>query len=129
MSLGTMQLAGRISRSIGELVELVYDAIYFMMDIRCIYREFDGQLLELEAAMYRIISGITCVPLPEQACIQLVTGPLLCQNCGKAFSSPLCKLGYRFLLWNKEKEIFVGAPIGIEPTCPAFRAGMLITTP
>ena len=31
------------------------------------------------------LSGITCLPFPEQACIQLVTGPLHCRNCGKAF--------------------------------------------
>merc|ERR1712074_207377 len=75
------------------------------------------------------LSGITCLPLPEQACIQLVTGPLLCRNCGKAFSSPLCKLGYRFLPWNPEMENFVGAPTGIEPASPAFRVGVLTTTP
>ena len=75
------------------------------------------------------LCGITCLPLPEQACIQLVTGPLPCRNCGKAFSSPLCKLGYRFLPWNPEMENFVGAPTGIEPASPAFRAGVLTTTP
>ena len=75
-----------------------------------------------------IISRITCLPLPEQACIQLVTGPLHCQNCGKAFSSPKCELSYRLLPWNLEMENFVGAPTGIEPASPAFRAGVLITT-
>ena len=45
-----------------------------------------------------ILSGTTCLSLPEQACIQLVTGALPCRNYGKDFSSPLCKLGYRFLL-------------------------------
>ena len=34
------------------------------------------------------LGGITCLPLPEQAYTQLVTGPLPCQNCGKVFSSP-----------------------------------------
>merc|ERR1712082_39275 len=72
---------------------------------------------------------ITCLPLPEQACIQLVTGPLHCRNCGKAFSSPKCELSYRLLPWNPEMENFVGAPTGIEPASPAFRAGVLTTTP
>ena len=76
-----------------------------------------------------ILGEITCLPLPEQAYIQLVTGPLPCRNCGNAFSSPLCKLGYRFLPWNPEMENFVGAPTGIEPASPAFRAGVLTTTP
>ena len=76
-----------------------------------------------------ILSGITCLPFPEQACIQLVTGPLHCQNCGKAFSSPKCELSYRLLPWNPEMENFVGAPTGIEPASPAFRAGVLTTTP
>ena len=76
-----------------------------------------------------ILSGITCLPFPEQACIQLVTGPLHCRNCGKAFSSPKCELSYRLLPWNPEMENFVGAPTGIEPASPAFRAGMLTTTP
>ena len=57
-----------------------------------------------------ILSKITYLPLPEQACIQLVTGLLPCQNYGKAFSSPLCKLGYRFLPWNPEMEKFLGGP-------------------
>ena len=43
------------------------------------------------------LSGITCLPRPEKACIQLVTGPLPCRNCGKAFSSPLFELSNRFL--------------------------------
>ena len=76
-----------------------------------------------------ILSGITCLPFPEQACIQLVTGPLHCRNCGKAFSSPKCELSYRLLPWNPEMENFVGAPTGIEPASPAFRAGVLTTTP
>merc|ERR1711895_94077 len=75
------------------------------------------------------LSGITCLPFPEQACIQLVTGPLHCRNCGKAFSSPKCELSYRLLPWNPEMENFVGAPTGIEPASPAFRAGVLTTTP
>ena len=74
-------------------------------------------------------SGITCLPLPEQACIWLVTGALPCQNCGKAFPSPLCELGYRFLPWNPEIENLVGAPTGIEPASPAIRASALTTTP
>ena len=76
-----------------------------------------------------VLSGITCLPLPEQACIQLVIGPLHYQNCGKAFSYPKCKLRYRLLPWNPEIENFVGVPTGIEPTSPAFWAGMLTTTP
>merc|ERR1712101_97206 len=75
------------------------------------------------------LSGITCLPLPEQACIQLVTGPLHCQNCGKAFSSPKCELSYRLLPWNPEMENFVGAPTGIEPASPSFRAGVLTIIP
>ena len=59
----------------------------------------------------------------------LVTGPLHCRNCGKAFSSPKCELSYRLLPWNPEMENFVGAPTGIEPASPAFRAGVLTTTP
>ena len=73
--------------------------------------------------------GITCLPFPEQACIQLVTGPLHCRNCGKAFSSPKCELSYRLLPWNLEMENFVGAQTGIEPASPAFRASVLTTTP
>ena len=86
----------------------------------------------IDWSIYRnpsIISGITCLQLPEQACIQLVTGPLHCRNCGKAFSSPKCELSYRFLPWNPEMENFVGAPTGIEPASPAFQAGGLTTTP
>merc|ERR1712177_189402 len=75
------------------------------------------------------LSGITCLPFPEQACIQLVTGPLHCRNCGKAFSSPKCELSYRLLPWNPEMENFVGAPTGIEPVSPAFQAGVLTNTP
>ena len=51
------------------------------------------------------------------------------RNCGKAFSSPIYELNYRFLPWNPEMENFVGAPTGIEPASPAFRAGVLTTTP
>ncbi len=76
-----------------------------------------------------ILSGITCLPLPEQACIQLVTGALPYQKYSKAFSSPLCKIGYRFLQWNQKIEFFLGAPMGIKPASPAFRAGVLTTTP
>jgi len=76
-----------------------------------------------------IVSGITCLPLPEQACIQLVTGLLPCRNCGKAFSSPLCELSNRFLPWNPVIGNFLGAPMGIEPASPAYRAGVLTTTP
>ena len=55
----------------------------------------------------------------------LVTGPLHCRNCGKAFSSPKCKLSYRLLPWNPEMENFVGALTGIEPASAAFWAGVL----
>ena len=47
------------------------------------------------------LSGITCLPLSEQACIQLVTGPLHCRNCGKAFSSPKCELSFRLVPLTK----------------------------
>ena len=75
------------------------------------------------------LSGITCLPLPEQVCIQLVTGPLHCRNCGKAFFSPKCELSYRLLPWNLEMENFVGVPTGIEPKSPVFQSNMLTTTP
>ena len=76
-----------------------------------------------------ILCEMACLPHLEQACIQLITGPLHCQNCGKALSSPKCELSYRLLSWNSEMENFVGAPTGIEPVSPAFRAGVLTTTP
>ena len=56
--------------------------------------------------------GIICLPLPEQACIQLVTGPLPYQYCGKAYSSPPCELGYRFLPWNPKMYNIVGCADG-----------------
>ena len=51
---------------------------------------YDIELLENCEISDHYLSRIICLPLPEQACIQLVKGPLPCRNCGKAFSSPLC---------------------------------------
>ena len=75
------------------------------------------------------LSGITCLPLPEHVCIQLVSGLLHCWNFGKAFSSPKCELSYRLLPWNLEMENFVDVLTRIEPASPPFWASVLTTTP
>ena len=52
-----------------------------------IYKEY---LVDVEKGAVLIQSGITCLPLPEQKCLQLVTGPWPCKTFAKhIFLSPM----------------------------------------
>ena len=63
------------------------------------------QMVLQHVVITTVFSHCESATYTEQACcigITLLTGPLHCQNFGKAFSSPKCELSYRLLPWNTE---------------------------
>ena len=68
------------------------------------------------------------MPLPEQACIQLVTGSRPWETFAWDIFLYPCKVGYRFLLGNPELENCVAMLIGIKPMSPAFFGTHMLTT-